>query len=258
MIDVAIQPRASSTDPTADPEEVDISEHFYEPSRPVRPQINIGKEQITDDQLRAMMLGNTIPQNGMRSVTRDPFTGLSSDVGGSDDIGVVLAQMLGALGGAPGEGLNAMPSFPGMPAQGVSGTPVSVGTASKAILWRLVHTVFALSLGLYIALASNFSGSKFDRELSVLTDGSEIFKNTKFFYVFAIVEVLLQSSRFLLEKGRTPHTGLLGLVLGISPEPYKGYLVLILRYSRIWTTVSADAMVCLFVLGTFCWMRGTI
>lgn len=197
-----------------------------------------------------------MPQDGAQAPMQNPFAAFGNGGDGPDDIGAMLAQMMGAMGGAPGEGMNGMPSFPGMPT--MPGAPMSSPAATNVYIWRIVHAVFALGLGLYIALTANFSGTKFNRELSALSSGSGPLGNMKFFYIFATAETLLQSSRFFLEQGRTPQTGILGMVMGFLPEPYKGYLQLILRYSRIWTTVSADAMVCLFVLGAFCWARGAI
>lgn len=151
-----------------------------------------------------------------------------------------------------------MPSFPGMPP--MSGQPAAATGDPYAYVWRIVHTVFALGLGLYIAFRTSFTGTKLERERSALGYGSagEVLNpaSVYFFWVFATVEVLLQSSRFFLEKGRIQQGGILGMITGFLPDPYKGYLIWFSRYSRIWTTVSADAMVCVFVLGACAWWRG--
>jgi hypothetical protein len=142
-------------------------------------------------------------------------------------------------------------------------TPSAAEADPYAYLWRIVHAVFALSLGLYIALTTPFTGTKFERERSGFqsnlagVDGTPLTTSSiHFFYMFATAEVLLQSSRFWLEKGRVQHGGILGTIMGFLPQPWSGYLALILRYSRIWTTVSGDAMVLVFVLGVCAWLRG--
>jgi hypothetical protein len=159
----------------------------------------------------------------------------------------MLQQMMGGAGGDAG----AMPSFPGMPGQDVAATG-----DPYAYVWRIVHAVFALSLGLYIAFTTPFTGSRLSRESTSASTAGLDASSIHFFYIFSSAEVLLQTSRFFFEKGRIQPAGLLGMVMGFLPEPWKGYLGLVVRYGRIWTTVSADAMVLVFVLGACAWWRG--
>ena len=175
--------------------------------------------------------------------------------GGDDPIMKMMQQM---MGGGLGEGPGGMPTFPGMPGQ------APVGEADpNAYLWRIVHAVFALGLGLYIAFTTPFTGSKIAREIpayDALGENGEMALNptsVRFFWIFATAEVLLQTSRFFMEKGRVQPGGIMGMVMGFLPEPYKGYLAMVSRYFRIWTTVSADAFACVFVLGVCAWLRGS-
>jgi hypothetical protein len=190
------------------------------------------------------------------------FPGMENMMGGmppggpdaEDPIMKMMQQMMGGMGGMPGEG--GMPSFPGMPGQTVDG-----GGDPYAYLWRIVHAVFALALGLYITVTTTFIGTKFERERTGLgfssVDGEVLSPaSVHFFWIFATMEVLLQSSRFFLEKGKPQQTGIMGMVMGFLPEPYKGWLTLGSRYFRIWTTVSGDALVCVFVLGVCAWYNG--
>ena len=179
--------------------------------------------------------------------------------GGADDPMVKMLQQM--MGGIPGEGAQGMPSFPGMPA--MPGQTAAVG-GPYAYVWRIVHAIFALSLGLYIAFMTPFTGSRIERERSGMVSGPGDFEekgldsaSVHFFWIFATAEVLLQTSRFFMEKGRVQQGGIMGMVMGFLPEPWKGYLGLVSRYSRIWTTVSGDAMVCVFVLGVCAWLRGS-
>lgn len=182
--------------------------------------------------------------------------GMGGPPGADDPIMKMMQQM---MGGAPGEGANGFPAFPGMPNLGMPGEGNAVVTEPYAYLWRIVHALFALSLGIYVAFTTTFSGTKLDRDLSALSSGlGGSTSNFRFFWIFATVEVVLQSSRFFLEQGKAPPQGMLGMVMGFLPEPYKGMLAGVLKYGRIWTTVSADAMTCLFVLGITCWFRGNI
>jgi GET complex subunit GET2 len=165
----------------------------------------------------------------------------------------LLQQM---MGGVPGEGSDGMPAFPGMAIPTVASEPY-------AYLWRIVHAVFAVGLGLYIAFMTPFTGSKAGREASAMSylpvEGAASSglspASVHFFWIFSTAEVLLQTSRFFVEKGRVQQGTVLGIISGFLPEPYKGYLALVTRYSRIWTTVSADAMTLVFVLGACAWWK---
>ncbi|KAH8811802.1 hypothetical protein F5884DRAFT_290622 [Xylogone sp. PMI_703] len=262
------QPSANSHD---DPEEVDISQHFYQPganrSRPALSSdtFSAPQQQIDEDQLRQMMLGLT--PSGTPPTGTNPFAGFpgAPGMGGQDaaedPMVKLLQQMMG--GGMPGQGTDGMPAFPGM----TPGTPgqAEAGGDPYAYLWRIIHAFFALGLGVYIAFTTSFTGTKLERERSGLlspqlkgeaqTGLSP--ESVHFFWIFATAEILLQTSRFFLEKGRVQQGGMLGTIMGFLPEPWRGYLALFSRYSRIWTTVSADAMACLFVLGACCWLRST-
>ena len=59
-----------------------------------------------------------------------------------------------------------------------------------------------------------------------------------------------------MERGQLPASGFLGGIAQILPEPYAGYVRVVGRYSVIWQTVVADAMVVVFVLGAAAWWRG--
>lgn len=269
------QPTASTAH--ADPEEVDISQHYYEPSKTARARNNAApapappqQQQLNDQQLRQMMLG--FDPASTPTPASNPFAGpgmaaAGAGAGAEDPMMKMLQQM---LGGAAGGGADGMPAFAGMPnAAGPTTTTAAAAAADPyAYLWRIIHAVFALGFGLYIAFTTQFTGSRADRESSsglaaayISEDGTGRSGVTPasvhFFWVFATAEVLLQTSRFFVEKGRVQSNGMLGMVAGFLPEPYKGYVALVMRYSRIWTTISADAMALVFVLGVCAWWRGT-
>lgn len=180
--------------------------------------------------------------------------GMEGMADSDDPMMKMLQQMMGGMG----EGAGGAPMFPGMPAMPGQAAPVASGAA---YLWRIVHAIFAIGLGLYIAFTTTFTGTKIERERSALgfttaEDGVSA-ASVRFFWIFATVELVLQSSRFFLEKRRVQQGGIMGMAMGFLPEPYKGYLALVSRYARIWTTVSADAMACVFVLGVCVWLRGS-
>lgn len=205
--------------------------------------------------------GTPQPLPGANAYT-NPFAGLpgmngtnSSSGPGADDPMLKLLQQM--MGGLPSAGSSMLPATgPGMPAPEVavaSGDPY-------AYLWRIIHAVFAIGLGLYIALTAEFTGTKFAREMSGLGSAAAVGdrlaeSSVRFFYIFATAETVLQTLRFALEEGTVQPGGILGMVMGFLPQPWKGYLALILRYGRIWTTTSTDALICVFVLGVWSWLR---
>jgi hypothetical protein len=83
-----------------------------------------------------------------------------------------------------------------------------------------------------------------------------MFKN--FFYLFATFEVVLQSSRYVIERGQLQGSGMLSSIGQILPEPYAGYVRVVGRYSVIYSTVVSDAMVVVFVLGAASWWNGGV
>jgi len=278
------QPPASSPSPkpptaassTDDPEEVDISQHFYQPGSMPRSRMQPSQSELNDAQLRQMMLGfdnRSNPAIPPSSAQANPFSGFTGGIppgldamgmGGPGGAGMeedpMMKMLQQMMGGVPGEGPGGMPSFPAGMQNPFAPSEQATGTENPyAYLWRIVHAVFALALGFYIAFTTPFTGTKFEREMSGLSgsvgENGLASRSVRFFYIFATVEVLLQTSRFFLEKGRVQQGGIMGMVTGFLPEPYKGYFVLLSRYSRIWTTVSGDAMVCMFVLGVCAWLR---
>lgn len=194
-------------------------------------------------------------------------TGMGMGDGAEDPLSRILQQMM-AGGGGPGGGSGADSLPPGLAAMfgggGGTGTQAqqAPGQIDKAgYLWKIVHAVFSLALGIYVTSVTAFSGSRLSRTTSGFVDGTgngAVDVGVRFFWAFATAELVLQSSRFFMERGRVSRSGLLGTVAGFLPEPYRGYLGLVGRYSAIWNTVVQDAMVVIFVLGCVAWWKGAV
>lgn len=219
----------------ADPEEVDISQHYYEPPRTSRTPIPPGMDTISQEDLTRLMLGIDRPGEGTESPS-----GPSGGVPPGDPFAAMMQQML-AGGGLNGGGNPFAQMAPGM-------QPIPAQPASKASsIWRILHALFALSLGLYVALSTPFRGTKEERELIVADAVSE--ESKRFFWIFASVEAMLLTTRFFLDGGRYTPTGILGMVMGFLPPKTAGYIGTVMRYGQIFMTVRADLLVCVFVLG---------
>jgi hypothetical protein len=182
--------------------------------------------------------------------------------GGGDPMMAMLQQMMGAGGGDPNAqlppGLAEM--MGAMGGGGMPGQPQDQQAApsNSAYLWRIVHALFSFGLALYVTLSTTFTGTKAARTASQYPSEHGDSFGQRLFYMFATAEVVLQSSRFFLERGQLPQSGLLGTLSQILPHPYGGYLRVVGRYSVIYTTVVADAMVVVFVLGVMAWWNGAV
>jgi hypothetical protein len=188
--------------------------------------------------------GSSQPQSNPFGGPPNPFAAMgnpdgSGDPAANDPMMAMLQQMMGGPGGEPG----AMSSFPGLPPMGFPENDANGAPAVKtsAYIWRIVHAIFALGFGLYIASIAKF-GTEGQRLL-----GSEAV-DLRAFYVFATVEAILQGTRFIFDRGQDSQTGIIGTVLRFLPQPFGGYLRMFMNYRSIWTTTSADAMVVVFVL----------
>ncbi|KAI1411700.1 hypothetical protein F5Y13DRAFT_164860 [Hypoxylon sp. FL1857] len=280
-------PKTTATpapDQHGDPEEVDISQHYYEPRTTARQQpSNDTSDELSEAQqaqLRQLLLGggggpgpgqnpfldgpgSTPPMPGMEGMEEDPMM-------------KVLSQMMSG-GGMPG-GPGGPNPFAGTPMEGLFGGLGNLGGAGpnapnpmqqaqqlaankSANLWRILHAVFALGLGLYVALSTTFTGTLTEREHSSIAsktgEGEDSIERTRayFFYVFTSVEAILLTTRYFLDKGREPPKGWMWTVSGFLPGSVKGYVQHALRYGQILSTVRSDALVCIFVLGVCSWLR---
>lgn len=246
-----------------DPEEVDISEHYYEPKRTAsaRDAPPTPEPTISEEQLRQMMLG----------FERGNGTPAPGTPGGLDEDPMMkmMSQLMAGAGLPPGS----MPPFPGMPgAVPQPPQPAAPSRSTSTNLWRLLHALVALGLGLYIVILTPFTGTKVERERAALagttpadplTAASEPELETElehrkqlFFWTFATAETVLLTTRFFLDKRGTPPAGIVGTVVGFLPQPAKGYVEIALRYAQIFSTVRGDILACIFVLGAVSWFKG--
>ncbi|KAH7157078.1 hypothetical protein EDB81DRAFT_788800 [Dactylonectria macrodidyma] len=268
----APKPAPAVTSTHADPDEVDISDHFYKTKKLAGR--GAGGPALSEDDLRQMMLGferaNTPGQ---------PSPGAGTPTPGSldeDPMMKVMSQLMSGAGmpQGPGSPFAGMPGMPGMPGAGANPfQPQPSPSSTAANIWRLLHALVALGLGLYIVLLTPFSGTKIERDRAALpiTTQEDPFttpadavdfeseleqRKRLFFWTFATAETLLLTTRFFLDKRGAQPTGVVGTVLGFVPQPFKGYIEIAMRYGSIFTTVRGDMLACIFVLGVCSWYRG--
>ncbi|EEY19079.1 conserved hypothetical protein [Verticillium alfalfae VaMs.102] len=274
-------PASSSAADHADPDEVDISQHYYEPSATQRippragPGAGSNPNDLSEAQLRQMMLGFERPPAGGEAPPTDfqnAFAAMGA-AGDEDPMMKMLSQMM-AGGGLPGAADGSpfppgFPGFPGMPGAAGQQAQAQASSSSADYLWRVLHAVFALTLGLYIVATTHFTGAKAQRERTALAltyptasddvvgevnrmeEGREVF-----FWMFATAEALLITTRMFLLKGRPAEAGIAWTVAAFLPGPWRGWVETALRYGNVFASVRRDILVCVFVLGVVAWVKG--
>ena len=121
-------------------------------------------------------------------------------------------------------------------------------TLPSTYSWKILHPLLALSLGVFALVYVAPGDAFFQRTARQPGDQAQ----TNLFWIFATVELLLQTTRYLLEP--TPdRSGMLATAAGFLPPPWKGYVELVVRYQGIWSTLSSDALVLIWSLGMGAW-----
>lgn len=246
----------------ADPDEVDISSHAYASAHALKEP-----HASAEDEIRRLLRGpanNTPPHpndDGSpfgAGVDNDPFPRILQQLvggsmamdggrGGSGDQGGLppgLAAMLGAVGNAG-------------PEQGL-GNGEKQPSNRSGYAWRITHALFALALGVYMVFMTAFNGARLSRRDNDGATETEV--RVRFFWAFATAQLVLQSTRYFLERDRGPvrGEGWMSMVAGVFPEPWRSRTLLLSRYSVIYSTVVQDAMVVVFVLGCVTWWGGAV
>ncbi|CAK7265914.1 hypothetical protein SEPCBS119000_001754 [Sporothrix epigloea] len=306
-------PKPTPSTEHGDPDEVDISEHYYQPAGKPRPidASSLPHMATSDAQMRQLLLAQQLQQQqqqqqpplnpflfGDTAGSNDPFgmggmggfgTGGPSGEGAEGDpMAAMLSQMMQAMGGGAGgpggagggfpgipDMAGGFPSFPGFPGMGAPGQQEARATipSTRAALWRLVHFAVAVALGLYVALATPFQGTRAEYDLAAASHsgnadgmvyGTADFALHKryFFYAFATAETILLTSRIFLERGGrggvlggNSASGMVGMAMSFLPPGIKRNIEIAMRYWQIFSTVRSDLMVCVFVLGVCAWWR---
>ncbi|KAI9883810.1 MAG: hypothetical protein M1823_004420, partial [Watsoniomyces obsoletus] len=275
---------ATDGDSHEDPAEVDISQHFS----PSPGNASTMAEQTQDIMrlLQQRTMWNNLsqsrpqtPQGRGQEEAQDPMAQLfsqlmggSSPMGDGDDTGGPTAGLPPALAQSFGGG--------GAPPSNPNGTTPRTLERDTTSIWRIIHAISAFTLGIYIVFFSaskdSFTGTSISR-IKFAPGTEEIHMGLqpqqsppKLFWMFATLELILQSTRFFMERGRLPGTsargaggggvggigGVLSTVAQFLPHPYGEYVRVAIRYGIMASTVVADALVVVFVLGCVAWWRG--
>lgn len=236
-------PKAASVE---DPDEADI-DTFSGTGTPQGRNMGANENPL----MAAMFQQQQRQQQGQQGEEEDPMVRM-------------MQQLTGMLGGNPQNpnDPNQQPAIPpwatALMSAGKSQEEQKAPVTGSAYLWRITHAVFAFTLALYIALESTFSGTKLARSQTVYHEDIGMGLGPRLFWIFATAELLLQSTRYFLEKGQLQGGGMLAMVAnsGFVPEPYAQWVRTAGRYFVIFQTIVSDAMVIVFVFGALAWWNG--
>lgn len=183
--------------------------------------------------------------------------------GQGDPMMKMMQQMMSTMGGDPNDPNAKQPEVPPWMASLLKGGGQQEEQAkepetSSAYLWRIVHALVAFMLAFYICLTSTFNGSKLARSQSVYTEDAGYGLGPRLFVLFTSAELVLQSTRYFLEKGQLQGGGPLATIAnsGFIPEPYANYVRIGGRYIGIVQTLFKDMMCIVFVMGIMAWWNG--
>lgn len=199
-----------------------------------------------------------------------PNPGEGGGAGGPDPNDPMMKMLSQMMGGAGAGGPGAQNPFAAMAGgqQQQQQPPQVAPDATAAAIWRVLHFLVAAGLGLYIALLTQFTGTKVARERGAFATYSATASDEQanasaedlrkyFFWAFATAESVLLTSRFFLDKGARGPSGMVATVLGFVPESkWKSLVVNGLQYVQIFSTVRMDLLVCVFVLGVCSLVKG--
>ncbi|KAK9457663.1 hypothetical protein V1511DRAFT_524083 [Dipodascopsis uninucleata] len=173
-------------------------------------------------------------------------------------------QALGGEGSGDGDGMDPIAALlQGMAAQEGQSEQTSQQTASSnktsstnvqstpdnSNIWRITHAIVIIGLSLFAVQRYEFAGTEVDR-----TDSGQ--NLAVIFRIFTALELLLQTSRFIIEKGRSPSKSIFTKIAAYLPPPYSSYLILAARYTHIITNVMSDFSLLVFILGLNALIRG--
>ncbi|MCJ1466938.1 hypothetical protein MMC07_005560 [Pseudocyphellaria aurata] len=205
---------SSTTSHNPDPDEVDISQQLPSDARPLyfSRQTRAQDAAAFEGDIRRLLQGSgpDMQDDMSGSATAALPPGQPQHAGrpdGEKDLMMTMLQQIMEASGMPSReagqkgDVGLPPGLATMLGEGRGMQPVEQKSNESAYRWKILHALLALALGIYISLVTSFTGASF---VKVESDLEEV--GVKFFWAFATVELVLQSSRFFLERGQQSKT----------------------------------------------------
>lgn len=238
--------RLSKITKTTNPEAEDYKEPIEK--KPVEPageqQVFNNENQDDDDPPdvtpEQSSFGQSTPQNYMQDVTPNPQDSQNPQNSQEQDPLMAMLQQLQQQAGG-GNGSDDMPQMPNDPladpiqafnsifSQGSQQQELQEPKEinSNELFWKLAHVLSVMLVTLH----------------------SMLFNEQSLIYRFCILELILHSARFLLERGSPPADSTLVTIAQYVPEKFKGYIIFAARYMRFASLGIQDVSLCLFFVG---------
>lgn len=271
---------------TLGPTEFDTHTTSKDSSLPSSEQLSSSAQNISQEKssasIESPLNNNTNPSNAISNKFLNLEDNASSSGFEDDPLFKLLSQLNSASSNneQSTEDINAFASqfasMMGMPAAGTdnndqassSSPPPNADVASKYrkadVFWRVIHTVIftflAISAGLGFSQRNRFGTDETvlvdgieDKSLysddAILSGQSQTFILSRFLWYFSTAELILQSSRFFIEKGAPPADSIISTIANYIPHPFNEYFYIGARYLKMAQVILQDFCIVLFVFG---------
>ncbi|KAI8646964.1 hypothetical protein BD408DRAFT_409511 [Parasitella parasitica] len=191
----------------------------------------------------ASMFGNVSGVPGSEGQNMDPFQQLFANAaaagGNGENGGFNPAALLATMAGGAGAG-----------AQPMTEEQQKLDQSQK--YWNLVHFVMMVLLGFY-AVYIEWTRAGSERFASLLSSNAGVAGypaiHVPLFWYFVTIELGLQSARLFYQQGTMHSTSTIASLATQLPHPFGNIITIFLRYRLIWTCLSQDICILVFIIG---------
>lgn len=118
--------------------------------------------------------------------------------------------------------------------------------------WNLLHFIMMVLLGFY-AVYTEWTRAGSERFASLLSSNASVASypavHVPLFWYFITIELGLQSARMFYQQGTMPPTSTIATLATQLPHPLGSIITIFLRYRLIWTCLSQDICILVFIIG---------
>lgn len=102
-------------------------------------------------------------------------------------------------------------------------------------MWMIVHLVSSILLALHVVNSPHLYST--------------------LIWKFCTLQLILHSSRFLLERGSPPAESTIAMIAGYLPQPFQNYLIIAARYLQFASLIFKDLTMVLFIIAIHSYLR---
>ncbi|KAK4519613.1 uncharacterized protein ATC70_009850 [Mucor velutinosus] len=187
----------------------------------------------------AALMANSLHAEGQQS-NMDPFQQLFANA----------AAAQGGQGGFNPAALLATMAGGGGAEQPMTEEQQKIDRSQK--YWNLLHFIMMILLGFY-AVYTEWTRAGSERFASLLSSNASVASypaiHVPLFWYFITIELGLQSARLFYQQGTMPPTSTIATLATQLPHPLGSIITIFLRYRLIWTCLSQDICILVFIIG---------